>query len=67
MVLVLAGTALVGLDSILTPDTSTSADKPSNPNLGNALIVVAQFVVAIQMVVEERFVSGKKVQAISTP
>ena len=39
MLLVLVGTALVGLDAVINPDTSASAP---NPPLGNALIVLAQ-------------------------
>jgi drug/metabolite transporter (DMT)-like permease len=58
MALVMAGTAIVGLDAVIEPDTSASA---RNPMLGNTLIVLAQVVVAVQFCVEEVFVSGKNV------
>lgn len=58
LLLVLAGTAVVGLDDVLHPDPSASA---SNPPLGNLIIILAQIVVAVQMVLEERFVTAADV------
>ena len=58
MLLVLGGTAVVGLDDVLHPQTSASA---SNPPLGNLLIVVAQVIVAVQFVLEEKFVSSQNI------
>mmetsp|Transcript_27520 Transcript_27520/g.67949 ORF Transcript_27520/g.67949 Transcript_27520/m.67949 type:complete len:398 (+) Transcript_27520:192-1385(+) len=63
MVLVTAGAFVVGLSSVV----GKSDDKgpaPSNPVLGNILIVSAQVVVATQMVVEERFLSKYKIHAL---
>lgn len=37
---------------------------PSNPLMGNMLIVGAQFVVAMQMVIEEKFLSKYRVGAL---
>ncbi len=48
------GLITVGISSVLVPKNSTQAP---NPVLGNVLIVVAQLVVATQMVVEEHFLS----------
>jgi drug/metabolite transporter (DMT)-like permease len=58
MVLVLLGTGVVGLDALLHPDSSASA---SDPALGNLIIVLAQIVVAAQMVLEEKFVNAQNV------
>lgn len=55
MVLVLCGLATVGLASVLFPDQSS--DNASNPLLGDVIIICAQVVVAIQMVIEEKFIS----------
>ncbi len=69
MVLVLIGLAFVGLASIF----SGSSSNASNPILGNAnlntlliwsgdiIIVCAQIIVAIQMVIEEKFIGKFKV------
>ncbi|EKX53281.1 hypothetical protein GUITHDRAFT_91990 [Guillardia theta CCMP2712] len=61
MMLVLAGAFVVGSASLKTSDTTLA---PSNPVLGNLLIVSAQFVVGIQMVVEEKFLSKYQVHAL---
>jgi len=58
LLLVLCGTAVVGLDSVIYPQSSATA---SNPALGNVLIVAAQVVVAIQMIVEEKFVGDRDI------
>mmetsp|Transcript_30762 Transcript_30762/g.73912 ORF Transcript_30762/g.73912 Transcript_30762/m.73912 type:complete len:388 (-) Transcript_30762:352-1515(-) len=52
MLLVTAGAAVVGV-SALQDDGQSSEPKPSNPLLGNILIITAQVVVAVQMVSEE--------------
>jgi len=53
MLCVLGGLLLVGAASLLLPTTQDA----SNPLVGDILIVAAQIVVAVQMVVEEKFVS----------
>ena len=57
LVLVLLGTGVVGLDAFL----QKGAPGASNPELGDLLIVIAQIVVAAQMVLEEKFVGSKNV------
>jgi len=54
MVLVLLGLGVVGLSSVLFGGHSESAPHPLT---GDIIIVCAQVVVAIQMVVEEKFIS----------
>jgi len=55
LILILLGTAVVGVQSLLDKHPTGTA---SNPPLGNALIVGAQVIVAVQFVLEEKFVSG---------
>ena len=62
MVCVLIGCVIVGWGSVL--DKPTNESEARNPGLGNTLIVVAQVVTAVQMVVEERYVSGKNIPAL---
>ena len=62
MILVLAGTATVGIASVLEPDDN--AGSASNPLLGDIIIVIAQVITAIQMVLEEKLVSGKGIPAL---
>jgi drug/metabolite transporter (DMT)-like permease len=62
MALVCAGALVVGSSSLVSPqpssDTSVPAiPAPSNPFLGNVLIVCAQVIVAVQMVIEEKIFS----------
>jgi len=66
MLLVLIGTALVGVASIIDPDDDDDDDSKSASKimLGNGLVVFAQVVVAIQMVVEEKFITSMKVAPI---
>jgi len=54
MVLVLMGLGTVGLASVLFGSSSTNAP---NPLVGDIIIICAQVVVAIQMVIEEKFIS----------
>jgi len=53
--LVISGISVIGIDSVLSTETSAAA---SNPALGNLLILLAQVVVATQWVLEERFVQN---------
>ena len=62
MTLVLVGTAVVGVDSVINGGSNSA--HASNPMLGNIIIVVAQVVTAVQMVVEEKLVSGKGIPAL---
>lgn len=62
MFLVLVGTALVGASSMVCHEAG-NADAPRNPTLGNILIIIAQVVVAFQVVVEEKFIGGYNVRA----
>jgi len=58
MALVMAGAAVVGLPASVTgcAGGSSAATDASKAALGNALIVVAQVIVAVQMIVEEIFI-----------
>ena len=60
---VLFGTMIVGVASVIYPDTSNAASA-SNPLLGDIIIVLAQIVTAVQMVVEEKLVSGRGIPAL---
>jgi len=53
MLLIVIGTAIVGLSSIINHDDKSTA---SNPLLGDIFVVSAQLVAAVQMVVEEKFI-----------
>eukprot|EP01027_Heterolobosea_sp_BB2_P014025 GEZU01020184.1.p1 GENE.GEZU01020184.1~~GEZU01020184.1.p1 ORF type:complete len:383 (-),score=161.30 GEZU01020184.1:83-1231(-) len=62
---VVAGTALVGLSSVLYSDGNSSASMPWRRTLiGDALVVGAQVIAATQMVVEEKFLSKYDVHAL---
>lgn len=63
MFLVLVGCLIVGLGSVFGEhhDNGSSA---RNPALGNTFIVIAQILAAFQMVVEEKFVSGRNIPAL---
>eukprot|EP00293_Proteomonas_sulcata_P001395 CAMPEP_0184326720 /NCGR_PEP_ID=MMETSP1049-20130417/142708_1 /TAXON_ID=77928 /ORGANISM="Proteomonas sulcata, Strain CCMP704" /LENGTH=367 /DNA_ID=CAMNT_0026648925 /DNA_START=51 /DNA_END=1154 /DNA_ORIENTATION=+ len=61
MLLVTLGACLVGISAL---EVNDDGPKPSNPILGNILIVSAQVVVAIQMVVEEKFLGRYKINAL---
>lgn len=63
MVLVLAGSAIVGIASV-TGAKDDDGGGASNPLLGDILIVAAQVITAFQMVVEEKFVNGRKIPAL---
>eukprot|EP01147_Barroeca_monosierra_P010100 gene10100-2267_t len=61
MVLVLAGLVFVGLAAFFS---GSSGSQAPNPILGDALIIAAQVIVAIQMVVEEKFLTQYEVPAL---
>ena len=52
MAVLVAGLVVVGAASLMVPSSQTQA---SNPVLGNLLVVAAQLVVAVQMVVEQKY------------
>jgi hypothetical protein len=58
---VLAGTAVVGASSFVCKDSCSSSSggsADSKAMVGNVLIILAQIIVATQMVVEEKFIDG---------
>eukprot|EP00998_Keelungia_sp_KM082_P001943 NODE_1234_length_1414_cov_53.941725_g1223_i0.p1 GENE.NODE_1234_length_1414_cov_53.941725_g1223_i0~~NODE_1234_length_1414_cov_53.941725_g1223_i0.p1 ORF type:complete len:417 (-),score=52.35 NODE_1234_length_1414_cov_53.941725_g1223_i0:61-1311(-) len=63
MVFVLIGLLVVGLASMLHSGNG-SASQGTNPLLGNIIIVIAQLIVAIQMVVEEKLLGKYQVPAL---
>ena len=66
--LVCVGALVVGSSSLVSSPTDDQATPttvvPSNPVLGNALIVCAQMIVAVQMVVEEKLLAKYRVHAL---
>jgi len=68
MLLVLVGTILVGVASIIDPDDddsdSDSSSSTSKTIMGNGLVVFAQVLTAFQMVVEEKFIVAQDVMPI---
>ena len=52
-----AGTVIVGLQFFVGVQTKNAG--ASNPALGNAIIVLAQIVVGVQMCWEEKYVSAR--------
>jgi len=65
MGLVLVGAALVGASTMLFPVKDASGhDAMPHAAIGNLLIVLAQIIVAVQMVVEERFIGGYNIPAL---
>lgn len=66
MICVLIGATLVGVASVMDSGSNAThvAHPPSNPLVGDILIVGAQIIVAVQMVVEEKLVVGKNVPAL---
>lgn len=61
MFLVLCGLLCVGAAAFLGKHTGANAP---NPLLGDAIIIAAQIIVALQMVVEEKFLSAHNVPAL---
>ena len=68
MALVCVGALVVGSSSLVSSPTDDQATPttvvPRNPVLGNALIVCAQMIVAVQMVVEEKLLAKYRVHAL---
>ncbi len=62
MLIVLAGLLCVGAAAFMGNHAGSSG--APNPLLGDALIIGAQLIVALQMVVEEKFLSAYKVPAL---
>lgn len=63
MFLVLVGLALVGISSVINKPAAGTA-VPSDPIVGDLLVIMAQMVVAVQMVYEEQFIGKYKVPAL---
>jgi len=61
MGLIVVGTAIVGVSSIVNHDDKSTAP---NPLLGDILVVGAQLVAAVQMVVEEKFIGKYNVHPL---
>jgi hypothetical protein len=61
MILILGGLAAVGAASILLDSGGSNAP---HPLLGDVLVVAAQIIVAVQMVVEEKFIAKYNVPAL---
>lgn len=64
MAFVLAGTAVVGSASVIPGCKGSNDASAPNPTVGNIIIVLSQIVVAVQMVVEEKFISGYDIPAL---
>ena len=65
MAFVLVGAGTVGSASYVCPAGGASASSDAcKALLGNVLIIIAQVIVAVQMVVEETFISGYDVPAL---
>eukprot|EP00908_Phaeocystis_cordata_P026792 Transcript_9298.p1 GENE.Transcript_9298~~Transcript_9298.p1 ORF type:complete len:409 (-),score=129.10 Transcript_9298:141-1367(-) len=65
MVLVFLGALVVGSTSVLQPDAPAEAATPSsNALLGDLLVVFSQLFTSLQMVLEERFVTGHRMPAL---
>lgn len=64
MVFVLGGTALVGAATYICPAPKTGSNADANATLGNILVIVAQVVVAVQMVVEEKILGSYNIPAL---
>jgi hypothetical protein len=58
ILLVIIGLAVVGVADFLAKDTNTENHGRNDIITGDLLIVIAQVITAIQMVVEEKFVTG---------
>jgi drug/metabolite transporter (DMT)-like permease len=63
MFLVLVGVAIVGMATMLVSSDDDS-HSTGEQMLGNGIIICAQMITAVQMVVEEKFVSGQNVPAL---
>jgi drug/metabolite transporter (DMT)-like permease len=63
MFFVLVGVGIVGMSPLLEHDVKPEPSA-SNPVLGNILIILAQMIVAVQMVIEEKFIGGYNIPAL---
>lgn len=63
VVLVAIGSALVGLAAVVSTNKQQSGEYP-HETVGNIIIIAAQVIVASQMVIEERLVSGYNIPAL---
>lgn len=61
MLLVVVGTAVVGMAGLVCKSDGGGA---RNQAVGNLLVVLAQIVVSVQMVIEEKFIGGHKIPAL---
>jgi len=64
MILVFLGALVVGSTSVLQADAPAEAATPTNPLLGDLLVVFSQLFTSLQMVLEERFVTGHRMPAL---
>ncbi|KAG5890717.1 hypothetical protein JTB14_026023 [Gonioctena quinquepunctata] len=62
--LVIIGLTTVGVADFMSSDTSSSGKGKNDIITGDMLIVIAQVIQSIQMVVEEKFVSGQDIPAL---
>jgi hypothetical protein len=61
---VVVGTAIVGMATMVC---KSKEDPAKNPAVGNLLVILAQIIVSVQMVVEEKFIGGYSVGPASRP
>lgn len=64
LALIVVGTGCVGAASMIWKKDENGDDSPSNPVLGDILIVVAQVIVAVQWVLEEKLLSKLNFQPV---
>lgn len=61
MLCVVVGTAIVGMATMVC---KSKEDPAKNPAVGNLLVILAQIIVSVQMVVEEKFIGGYSIPAL---
>lgn len=64
MLLVIVGLMLVGLSDFLFPDDQNVSYPLENVITGDILIIIGQILTSIQMVIEEKYVSGLDIPAL---
>merc|ERR1711918_72099 len=62
--MVLVGVAIVDLAGLIIQKPDNNSKSTGTQMIGNLIIICAQMVTAIQMVVEEAFVSGRDIPAL---
>jgi len=64
MVTVVVGLVLIGVSDLLTP----GGDNPDAPDpiIGDVIVVASQVIAAVQLVMEEKYVVGRKVHPLAT-